>query len=185
MNEQQLRGKASVLLILCGEPSDERILLTRRAAHLNIHAGEIAFPGGKWEPGDSDLYQTALREVNEEVGLYSGDLAYLHSLPEHRTRGQIPVKPFVARIKSEPELRLCEDEIESAKWVPLSLFKDDQRARTHIFSSGGREIWAPVYTYEDYEIWGLTARVMVSFVNQILGGEITREHASAHEERYK
>lgn len=64
------RGRQSaVLVLLCGQPDDPRVLLIRRPLHLNRHAGEIAFPGGRREPQDRGPCETALREAKEEIGL--------------------------------------------------------------------------------------------------------------------
>ena len=62
-------GEAAILLALTCEQDDPKIILTKRAEHLRSHAGEVAFPGGKWEPGDNDLLMTALRETHEEIDL--------------------------------------------------------------------------------------------------------------------
>ena len=63
--------KAGVLILLIKDNDDEeyKILFTKRSEQLKTHSGEVSFPGGKWEEGDSNLYQTALRESNEEINL--------------------------------------------------------------------------------------------------------------------
>lgn len=74
------------MVLLSEGPSGERVLLTRRAEHLNQHAGEIALPGGKWEPADPDLLTTALRETHEEVGIPPWKVEVLGTLPAAYTR---------------------------------------------------------------------------------------------------
>ena len=59
---------AAVLVVLWGSNDDPKVILTQRSEHLKSHAGEVAFPGGKWDPEDTDLLQTALRETFEEIG---------------------------------------------------------------------------------------------------------------------
>ncbi len=172
---------ASVLLILSRQSDGDEVLLTRRSSHLRAHAGEVAFPGGKRDPGDSSFYRTALRECFEEVGISEHQLIYRAEMNAHRTRGGTFVIPFVAEVRGRPELVLCPNELESARWVPLDLFLYDKRSETHIFQREGIETWAPVYRYEDYMVWGFTARVMASFVNRFYGRQIQRVHPSAKE----
>lgn len=183
-------SEAAVLIILsrdvdaeCGS-GDDRILLTKRASHLREHAGEVAFPGGKRDPEDKDLYLTALRECAEEVGVPASQLHYIDQLPAHQTRNGSQVAPFVVRADKPLDLVLNDDEIDSAFWVPASLFIEDKRSHTHVFKTAFGEYWAPVYYYQGYEVWGFTARVLVSFVNQLYGSKLGRDHAYAPEQLY-
>lgn len=177
--------EAAVLLIVSGESGREKLLLTKRALHLREHAGEVALPGGKAEKSDPNLYHTALRECFEEVGVEGSALTFHAELPEQFTRTGSKVSPFVASIDREPTLTLCEDEIASAFWVPVSLFVEDQRVKTHVFRLGEVEYWAPVYEFQGHEIWGFTARVLVSFVNQCYGKSLSRAHSIAPEVIYR
>ncbi len=176
--------EAAVLLVLLREGGDEKILLTRRAQSLREHSGEVAFPGGKQDDEDTSLYRTALREGFEEVGIEETMVVYRSELEPHLTRKGALVTPFVVDVRQVPTLTLCREEIESIRWVPLSIFTQDQRTKTHVFKHLNQEYWAPVYVYEDYTIWGFTARVLVSFVNKFYGGQIGRAHATAREEYY-
>lgn len=175
---------AAVLLILSRHNNEDKVLLTKRSANLRAHAGEVAFPGGKRDPEDSSFYRTALRECYEEVGIAEHQLIYCAEMDPHITRSGTNVIPFVVEARDEPSLILCSEEIESARWVPLDLFLYDRRAMTHVFRRPEREYWAPVYQYEDYMVWGFTARVMASFVNRFYGRQIRRYHPSAEEKLF-
>ena len=177
-------SEAAVMLVLSRDVSSEKILLTRRPLTLRDHAGEVALPGGKKEPEDTSLYRTALRECYEEVGIENASLTYRAELEAHLTRRGARVTPFVTELREPVPLKLCPTEVESVKWVPMSVFYRDQRVKTHIFNGAKGEYWSPVYQFEDYEVWGFTARVLVSFVNRYYGGQIVRAHDSAPEERY-
>ena len=177
-------SEAAVMLVLFRDVSSEKILLTRRPLTLREHAGEVALPGGKREAEDTSLYRTALRECHEEVGIEYTSLTYKAELEPHLTRSGTHVTPFVTELRESVPLELCSTEVESVKWVPMSVFYRDQRVKTHLFLGANGEYWAPVYEFEDYEIWGFTARVLVSFVNRFYGGQITRAHPTALEERY-
>lgn len=184
MQKPSKLSDAAVIIIISGDPGNEYVLLTERAKGLREHAGEVAFPGGKQEPQDADLYQTALRECYEEVGVSSTLLSKHAELAPHYTRQGTMVTPFVAKALDKPSLDLNPGEIASAFWVPLSLFRNDERACTHVFKVNKQEYWAPVYHYERYEIWGLTARVLVSFLNQCYHTKLARAHSSAPEVAY-
>lgn len=138
-------------------------------------------PGGMRDAQDYSLYRTALRETKEEVGVDELQFVYKGQLGLQRSRHGTSAMPFVVELREKPTLKLSEAEIESARWVPINLFVRDQRERTDIFRYGSDESWAPVYLYEDYEIWGLTARVIANFVNRFYGGQIKREHPYASE----
>jgi 8-oxo-dGTP pyrophosphatase MutT (NUDIX family) len=176
------RPVAAVLLILSRQKEGDKVLLTKRSPNLRVHAGEVAFPGGKRDPEDSSFYRTALRECFEEVGIQEHKLMYCAEMEPHTTRAGTHVVPFVAELRGEVELVLSEVEIESARWVPLDLFLYDKRTITHVFERDGYEAWAPVYHYEDYTVWGFTARVLASFVNRFYGRQIQRHHSTAKEQ---
>lgn len=167
---------AAVLLILAGVGEHERVLLTQRAAHLTLHSGEVAFPGGKWEEVDKDLCCTAIREASEEVGLDPQLLELVGQLPVTYTRAGIRVAPFVGRVPEDIELTANAEELESLFWVPTSFLLEDNRLRTDIFDAVDGEHWAPVYNYLGYTIWGFTARVLVEFLNRFWSAGIERQH---------
>ncbi len=174
-------GQAAVLLVVAGEGSDRKLLLTKRAEHLNMHRGEVAFPGGKWEPGDSNLLATALRESCEEVNLQESDIDVIGELDVSSTKSGIAVTPYVGIVRgARPEelnLEPNPEELDTLFWVPLNYFIEDGRERTDIFlRENGREEWAPVYYYAGYKIWGFTARVIVEFINSYCGCDIQRQH---------
>lgn len=175
---------AAVIIIISGEAGQEQVLLTERAQGLREHAGEVALPGGKRDHQDKHLFATALRECHEEVGIAPSLLAREAELSPHYTRRGAEVAPFVVRVAERPELTLNSGEIASAFWAPLSLFINDERSHTHIFRMAKQEYWAPVYRYEQYEIWGFTSRVLVSLVNTCFEARLGREHVTAPEVLY-
>ncbi|MFT7558937.1 MAG: 8-oxo-dGTP pyrophosphatase MutT (NUDIX family) [Flavobacteriales bacterium] len=177
-------GQAAVLVLLYRDASGEHILLTKRAEHMNSHAGEIAFPGGKWELGDETLYQTAARECFEEVGVDVAGAKFEGALKPLLARSEIRVSPFVVELSERPELELCVDEIASAKWIPSAVFEQDLRSKTQVFKVEGAHAWAPVYDYQGYTIWGFTARVLVELCRTRYGLVHRRAHATAPEEFY-
>lgn len=168
--------EAAVLIALRGTGEDEQILLTQRAAHLSMHSGEVAFPGGMRESQDVTLHDTALREAHEEVGLHPELVEVVGQLPQAATRSGVRVTPVVGRVPRDVSLVACLDELESYFWVPTAFFLEDQRLRTDLFDSVSGRQWAPVYSYLGYTIWGFTARVLVEYVNRYWGAALGLEH---------
>lgn len=175
-NASSLAGQAAVLIAVADAGHQQQLLLTKRAEHLTLHRGEVAFPGGKWEPGDEDLMATALRETREEVALKAAQIEMMGQLNTCYTLAGIAVTPWVGCIVGEPRLRANPDELDAIFWVPLDFFKRDQRERTDIFQRQRCEDWAPVYHYEGFTIWGFTARVIVEFLNTFHDAGIGRKN---------
>lgn len=158
-------GHAAVLMALTDEPTPH-LLLSRRAAHLASHPGEVAFPGGKWEPVDADLRATALRETLEETCLPPDRVELLGALPEGRTLRGVRVKPFVGRVP--PGLPLTPDpsELDRLFFAPLSAFAPDQIVRWNRFEHTGRTYRVPVYHWDGYTVWGFTAAMIAQLVQR-------------------
>ena len=148
-------------------------LLTLRASHLRNHGGEVAFPGGMWEPLDESPMATALRESEEEIALPIHQVKVLGGLDELSTRGTTWVRPIVGVIPDTVSLEANKNEIASIFSVPLAFFKEDRRLRTDCFKRIVRgsnvTYWVPAYQFGDYEIWGFTATVIMRLMNQCFG----------------
>lgn len=175
-NTQHRQRLAAVLILERGSSVNPEILLVKRARHLNSHAGEVGLPGGMAEPYDQDLWHTALREAQEEVGIPPDSVQLRRPLRHAFTRQGVEVAPFVAAWMHEHPLVLCAEEIESAFWLPVSFLKQDQRVRTDIFTRQSQEYWAPVYRFAGQLIWGFTARLLVEYLNICQGAAIGRSH---------
>jgi 8-oxo-dGTP pyrophosphatase MutT (NUDIX family) len=166
-----VRADAAVLMAIMPGP-DPALLLTRRALHMNSHAGEVAFPGGKRDSTDLDLSMTALRESDEEVGLLPASVQVLGALKPVRSKAGLLVMPIVGLVSGEPELRPNPDEIESVFTVPLQFFFDVQPQRDHRINFRGFELVVSCFRYDDYVIWGLTARLIVDLMRQAFNHHI-------------
>ncbi|BFM06536.1 NUDIX hydrolase [Halioxenophilus aromaticivorans] len=165
---------AAVLLALYGQVQQPQLILTQRATHLNSHAGEVSFPGGKWEPADTGPGDTALRETEEEIALPRRQVALLGELPDHFSKKGLRVKPIVGWVDELPDLIPSPDELDAVFSVPLEFFLADQRIRTDIYSSQGVTYWSPAWQFEQYEIWGLTARILVDLLNDVFDANLGR-----------
>jgi len=159
---------AAILILLTREVHDPKIILTKRAEHLNSHSGEVAFPGGKWEPGDDDLLATALRETWEEIDLDIDQAEVLAGLPVNRTRHLLRVKPYVGLIEPALPLVANPEELDAVFEVPVSYFLDVSNLTVDHFSGEDYSLDMPCYIYEGYRIWGFTLAVLVDFLNLTL-----------------
>jgi 8-oxo-dGTP pyrophosphatase MutT (NUDIX family) len=107
------------------------LLLTLRTANLSTHSGQIAFPGGRTDEGDSDAVDTALREAHEEIGLPRNHVEVLGTLPIYVTGTAYIITPVVALVKPGFELRPNPDEVADVFEVPLSYLMNPANHRRH------------------------------------------------------
>lgn len=164
--------RASVLLPITDNDVDPELVFTRRATHLSKHGGQVAFPGGKWDLNDGSLYETALRESREEIGLDPSLVQRVGRLNEVVSKHQILVSPYVGIIPSDVELIANPDEIESIFKIPVSYFLQASPDRVDKLGFRGRHVKVPCYMYEGYEIWGMSAMVLVDFLNVALDAKL-------------
>ncbi len=154
-----------MLVALYENGGESTVLLTRRATHLRLHAGEVAFPGGMRDPEDLDLWDTAQREAEEEVALARRTLEPLGLLSPLITRTGIQVTPCVARVERRTALTANPAELDAVFEAPLGFFADSTQLSFQHFNYGGRERRVPQYYWQDYQIWGITAAILVRLVN--------------------
>lgn len=136
------------------------VLLTQRTDGLAHHAGQIAFPGGKVEAGDSDPVATALRESQEEIGLAPEFVEPLGYLDPYRTGTGFIVFPVVGLVRRGFGLRLDPREVADAFEVPLAFLMDTRNHAMHTrpWHGGERRFYA--MPFEQRYIWGATAGIL-------------------------
>ena len=158
---------AAVLMPLIDRADGMTVLLTQRTAHLSAHAGQISFPGGRFEAGDGTPENTALRETEEEIGLTRAHVEVLGRLSVRETGTGYRVVPVVGVIT--PPFPIVPDPHEVAEVfeVPLSFVLDpaNHRFETRIMSGVQRQFYSVLYG--DYYIWGLTARLLVNLSQRL------------------
>lgn len=151
---------AAVLVPVVAYDGGERVILTKRTAHLSNHAGQISFPGGRVDPEDPDVIATALRETEEEIGLDRAHINILGSLEPYVTGTGFVVVPVVGLVKPGFSLSLAQHEVAEVFEVPFGFLMDDANHQRHkgVFNGVERQWWA--MPYGEYYIWGATAGML-------------------------
>jgi 8-oxo-dGTP pyrophosphatase MutT (NUDIX family) len=151
---------AGVLIALWSGPSGTEMILTKRSSRLKHHPGQIAFPGGKVDPGDDGPVGAALRESWEEVGLPQDRVTVLGTLPQHETVTGFLVTPVLGTISGDFSPLPEAGEVEEVFSVPLSHVTTPANFR--IERRRWRGEWRRYYAvpYGPYYIWGATARIL-------------------------
>jgi coenzyme A diphosphatase len=154
---------AAVLALLIEEP-EPSLLFTERATTLSRHAGEVSFPGGLAEPLDDGLATTALRETHEEIGVDPAMPDVLGALPAiHTFVSGILVTPFVAVVRSLPQLRVSRAEIARVLTVPTATLSMLEEQR-ELHREGGRVWQGWWYETDQATIWGATGFMLHAFL---------------------
>jgi 8-oxo-dGTP pyrophosphatase MutT (NUDIX family) len=158
--------KAGVLILLIKDNDDEeyKILFTKRSEQLKTHSGEVSFPGGKWEEGDLNLYQTALRESNEEINLDIQNVTKLGPLNFLLSRHKIEVNPFVGYLNQLQDFK-GNFEIDEIFTVPISFLMNEENIEYKEFNRKDLKVYIPSWVYNGNRIWGLTAMIAADFLN--------------------
>jgi len=161
--------QAAVLVPLINRADGVTVMLTQRTAHLNDHAGQISFPGGRVEEDDADRIQTALREAEEETGLAREAVEVIGRLPDFDIPSGFRVTPIVGWI--EPPVDFNPDPFEVAEVfeVPLHHFLDPTNHERRSDDINGRRRNYYAMPYQDRFIWGATAGMLFSLYQSLRG----------------
>jgi 8-oxo-dGTP pyrophosphatase MutT (NUDIX family) len=156
--EQPIRP-AAVLIPVIDRPQPT-VLLTQRSAHLNDHAGQISFPGGKIDATDATPLDAALREAYEEVGLTRQFVDPIGYLDLYGTSFGFRILPTVAKVRPGFELRISAAEVDDAFEVPLAFLMNPANHQLHSKEFRGVERFYYAMPYGERYIWGATAGIL-------------------------
>jgi 8-oxo-dGTP pyrophosphatase MutT (NUDIX family) len=160
---------SAVLVALHDGPRGAEVVLTRRSQALRSHRGEISFPGGRLDPGETPE-RGALREADEEVALAPAAVELVGRLTTLATVvSRSHIVPVVGRLRARPTLRPAVAEVERILHVPLRDLADPAAFREERW--GERELERSIFFFEleDETIWGATARILVDLLSVALG----------------
>ncbi len=162
------RHEAAVSLVLRDGPVLEILLIERARSERDPWSGDIALPGGRREPRDNHLLDTALRETEEETGVTLSrtglPLGYLSRIDTRNpSLPALAITPFIFGVGRETAAEVCSREVESVFWVPLSqlLRPETQSTVTIEFQEGPLEF--PCIEVAGHTVWGLTYRILTDF----------------------
>jgi 8-oxo-dGTP pyrophosphatase MutT (NUDIX family) len=146
------------------------VILTQRTADLASHAGQIAFPGGKIDPGDASPAGAAVREAEEEIGLAPGLIEPIGYLDLYLTFSGFRILPTVARVTPGYALTLNRREVSEAFEVPLAFVMqpDNHQRRSRDWNGITRHYYA--IPYQDRYIWGVTAGILRNLYERVCRG---------------
>jgi 8-oxo-dGTP pyrophosphatase MutT (NUDIX family) len=167
--------EAAVLVPLVMRPEGLTVLLTQRTAHLNDHAGQISFPGGKIETTDEDAIAAALRETEEETGLSRKFVQVLGGLPRYLTATGFAINPITALVETGFTLNPDSFEVAEIFEVPLSFLTNPANFRLHraeLADGSTRQYYSA--PWKQYFIWGATAAMLLGMC-QILSEAARRD----------
>jgi 8-oxo-dGTP pyrophosphatase MutT (NUDIX family) len=158
---------SAVLVALADGDTGAEVLLTRRSMHLRSHKGEISFPGGRMDPGETPV-ETARREAHEEVGLdpsaaeVIGELDHLSTVVSRSY-----IVPVVARLAEPIPLQPTSPEVERVWWLPLEELLRPDTYRTERWGRAPTDRLLHFFELDDETVWGATAHMLVDLLRRL------------------
>ncbi|WP_085901095.1 CoA pyrophosphatase [Kiloniella majae] len=153
---------AAVVVPLVEREHGFTVLLTKRTDHLHDHAGQVSFPGGRVDPTDRNHCDTALRELEEEVGLPRKHVSIIGELDTYVTRTGFVITPVVGLIKPPFPVEPDSFEVAEVFEVPLNFFLKPGSRQRHFREFEGYRRYYYAFPFNDYFIWGATAGMLVN-----------------------
>jgi 8-oxo-dGTP pyrophosphatase MutT (NUDIX family) len=167
--------QAGVLCPLVDRGDGLRVILTLRAHHLRMHAGQVAFPGGRQDPEDPTLLDTALREAQEEIGLTRAEVEIVGAIDSHETGTGYAVTPYVGFVDPGFAPRPDPSEVAEVFEPPLAFLMDPANRRVDRREWRGRMRAYYAMPWQGRYIWGATARMLVTLADRLAALEAGRD----------
>ncbi|HEY4617162.1 MAG TPA: CoA pyrophosphatase [Flavobacterium sp.] len=168
---------AAVMMLFYPKNGMTHLVLIVRNSYEGVHSAQIAFPGGKYEAGDENFSETALRETQEEVGVNPAIIDVVKSFTEvYIPPSNFIVHPFLGICKEEICFVLDPSEVSSIIELPLSIFLNDEiLVEAKLSTSYAKEINVPAFDIEGHIVWGATA-MMLSELKDVLKSVLNSSH---------
>lgn len=161
------KRSAAAVLVGFRDGVQPRLVLTVRTAHLQSHAGQVAFPGGRSDPDDGDAVTTALRESEEEIGLDRAQVTPLGFLDCFETISGFCITPVVARIAEQARLYPSPDEVAEVFEVPLAFLLEPANLRRYTMDFRGKQRPMVEFVHSGHRIWGATAAMLFNLLHRM------------------
>ncbi len=173
----QARLSAVLLLLYCGENGHTMTVLTLKQDGIGIHSGQISLPGGKFEPEDTSLAQTALRETEEEIGVSPADITLIGTLSSLVIpRSGFVVHPFVGVCHKKPEFVIQDTEVAKLYEVDLQeLLRNSNKKSFSLTDEQGETFEVPSYLLDNRHLWGATAMIMSEVEHLLRAGGLLHD----------
>jgi len=157
--------KGSVLLLLIPQKGKLNIVFIRRPSFMKYHAGQIAFPGGGFEPADKDLKETAIRETNEELGIEGDQIEIIGELsPVHVVVSNYTVNAYIGWSAADPAFHFNKGEVDAMFIIPVQdLIGLNAIQHQEVITHLGKKKF-PGYFVDGIFIWGATAMILTEFL---------------------
>lgn len=168
--------REAAVLIALTRAADPKVVFIKRAEHLTSHGGQVAFPGGMWEPEDHSLLHTALRESEEEIALPPQEVEIVASLPVQATIFDVRVSPYVGFIPDGLRFIPERGELDAVFEVPLSYLADPANMATTEFALRDGRYRVPCYFFEGYCIWGFTLQLVADLLAETVGLSLSLDY---------
>ena len=156
-------ARAGVMVLVYPKDGKPHVLFNKRSQHVEKHKGEIAFPGGGWEPSDSTILDTALRETWEEMSIDRADVTVLGELDDIVTISDFVVTPYVGSIPGEYDFK-PNIEVAEVVEVPLEAILNGRNLRDDTRLVNGTVERRATYAHNGHLIWGATGMILEGFV---------------------
>jgi 8-oxo-dGTP pyrophosphatase MutT (NUDIX family) len=161
IDQSRLR-RAAVLIGFVERETGLHVIFTRRAAHLKHHPGQVSFPGGKFEPNDQNIIHTAIREMEEEVGISADKIDVFGQLEPLTTVSQFSILPVLAFIKNDYHANIDSNEVAELFEVPAHYLFHPNNLISHTFRMKDNHHRIFAVSYDKHFIWGATAQIIQS-----------------------
>jgi 8-oxo-dGTP pyrophosphatase MutT (NUDIX family) len=159
--------EAAVLIGLVERQGELQLILTRRADHLKHHPGQVSFPGGKVEQSDNDVFETALRETHEELGIAPSHVDIVGALPKLDTVSSFNVVPVIAFINPNYQPVIDANEVADLFEVPASFILRRNAFKSYDVTHRGVKHRVYGTLYQEQFIWGVTAQILHALQRQL------------------
>lgn len=169
-SEMQIKTakKSAVMILLYPHNNQLKVVFIRRSFYVGIHAGQIAFPGGRYEEFDIEIKNTALREIEEEIGIHSDNIEVIGRISDiYVPPSNFLISVFVGYLNGKPQYKIDEREVNEIIEIDLSEFFQENLVdnKEFVVPSSSISVLAPYYKVGNIELWGASAMVMSEFLD--------------------
>jgi 8-oxo-dGTP pyrophosphatase MutT (NUDIX family) len=164
---ENARQAAVVAIIIKTNNEPSKLVLIKRNEYDGHHSGQMAFPGGKKDQSDLSLKHTALRELEEEIGIQLNESQLIELKPHWVHVSNYWIQPYYVVLNKNLDYHINKREINRIFEIPVAFFKKKESLDYHELEFMKEKIVAPRYYYESEEIWGATAVMLYQLINLI------------------